>query len=255
MSYDVVHWFRRSAELPVVLLHGFTGSAASWLPVVERMSARTVVALHLPGHHPDAPVAEGWDANIAWVGETLKTAGIDRCQLVGYSLGARTALGVSVRRPDLVSDAVYISVHPGLTGDYERDQRRDADARWVRVLRQDGIEAFVDQWEALAIFGDQSEQERSAQRTIRLGHDPQLLADSLAHMGLAEMPDYRGSFRQLDITRRVVVGEQDRKFVDLAQSLTASPIRVGGAGHNPLVARPGAVANLLGPLPASRSDY
>lgn len=177
---------------------------------------------------------------------TLGAQGIERCQLVGYSLGARTAMAMTARCPALVADLVLIGVHPGLTSAVERKQRRRADARWIQILERDGLAAFVDQWQALPVFSGQSAAALATQRRIRLAHDPRQLAASLRFMGLAEMPDYRAAFRARSMSGRIVVGEHDAAFYGLGRSLVGAPIRLPGCGHNPVVERPEAVASLLG---------
>lgn len=244
-GHDVVHWFRHGASTPVVLLHGFTGAVASWQGVVDALGHDSVLGLHLPGHHPAAPVAVGWDANIDWIARVLQDAGVKRCRLVGYSLGARAGLGVVLRHPGLVEDATLIGVHPGLASDTARADRRAADARWAERLRSQGIEAFVSAWEALPIFATQSPAARAAQRPIRLSHDPAALAASLEHMGLGQMPDYRRAFAAATTPIRFAVGERDDKFSRLARQLVAGPHIIAGCGHNPVVEEPAAVAALI----------
>jgi len=245
MTNELVHWFRRGDSVPVVLLHGFTGSAASWTGVVDAMTSDHVAAIHLPGHHPAAPVAAGWGANIDWLAATLRAAGIDSCRLVGYSAGARAGLGLCVRHPALVTDALLIGVHPGLDSDAARAERRGADARWIEILRRDGMAAFVAEWEALPIFATQSAAAVAAQRPIRAGHDPAALAASLEHMGRACMPDCRTAFANLRPPMRVAAGEHDETFRALAREVVAAPIVIAGCGHNPVVEAPAAVAALI----------
>lgn len=240
----LLHWFRSGDELPHVLLHGFTGAAASWTEVASALDG-PVAALHLPGHHPEAPVADGWHANIAWVVRTLGSEGITRCRLVGYSLGARVALGVAAAAADLVAELVLIGVHPGLASETERDQRRRADAVWIERLRRDGLEAFVAAWEALPLFATQSAETRAGLRAIRLAHDPDALAASLEHMGLAEMPCYAEALATLPVPVTLIAGERDTKFRQLAAASSRDVIIVPGCGHNVVAEAPGAVADVL----------
>ena len=73
--------------------------------------------------------------------------------MVGYSLGARLALGCKLRRPDLIGRVVAVSARlVGLEGD-EREARRRSDkalAARVRALKSDADWAafFDDVWYA-----------------------------------------------------------------------------------------------------------
>ena len=58
-------------------------------------------------------------------------------------LGARIALELIRSRTDAFAEAWLIGVNPGLRSGAERDARRAQDARWIRLLERDGIEAFV----------------------------------------------------------------------------------------------------------------
>src|SRR5205085_5578932 len=83
------------------------------------------VAIALPGHG-GGPVLATWDDNLSAIAEQIRGCEV----VVGYSLGARVALGlvVSGRRPL----GVLIGVNPGIT-DTERASRREFDAAWARL--------------------------------------------------------------------------------------------------------------------------
>src|SRR4051812_15967327 len=94
------------------LLHGFAGDPASW---DEIAIAGDRVAL--PGHLGGGPLAPTWAGNLDAI-----AARLGRCDVVvGYSLGARVALGLVVAGH--VPRAVLISANPGIA-DAERAARR-----------------------------------------------------------------------------------------------------------------------------------
>lgn len=240
---------------PTVLLHGFTGSPRSWdAVVVDRgQTAADVVALELPGHAPGWLVQSGFTANVDLLAARLREQVSTPVHLVGYSLGARLALALLVRSPALVSRATLIGVHPGLCCDEERRARAAADARWARVLRQQGIEAFVDAWEGLPLFRSQrtlAPHLLARQRQLRLAHDAEQLACSLDQLGLASMPDYRQALCSATIPVQLIVGARDQKFCALARQIaadtSAAELRtIAGCGHNPLLEAPSQLAALL----------
>src|SRR6185295_14255008 len=99
-----------------VLLHGFAGDPASWDDV-----AIDADRIALPGHLGGGPLAPMWAANLEAI-----AARIGRCDVVvGYSLGARVALGLVVGGH--VPRAILISANPGIP-DHERPARRASDA-------------------------------------------------------------------------------------------------------------------------------
>lgn len=237
---------------PLVLIHGFTGCAASWDGV--RRSLDTAPALVSPiGHgEPGAPHPnlQTWEQELERLVATFPAAPV---HLAGYSLGARLALGVALAFPARVARLTLISGHSGLVTDAERAERRAADARWCDLLEGEGIEAFVDAWEAQPLFASQAAvpaELRARHRAQRLAHDPRALARSLRVTGLAEMPDYGPRLASLTPPVTVMAGELDAKFLALGRATTERApgsrfVVAPSAGHDLLLERPDLVALVL----------
>lgn len=256
---EAVQWFRRGGEgRALVFLHGFTGAPASWQPVIHALPEATAAAgLALPGHHPRVPVVPGFEANVDRMASALEAAGLGGCHLVGYSLGARTALGLALRHPRLVGRVSLVGAHPGLHSVHERRLRVDKDRGWIDLLRHRGLDAFLDAWERQPIFATQgglSADMLARQRRTRAAHDPEALARSLEHMGLGVMPDYGSRLVELSMPVAWIAGEQDEKFARLARAAAerlasagrrATLALVPGSGHNVPLERPIELAALL----------
>ena len=218
----------------LALLHGFAGDPAAWDDV--RAALPDAHAYALPGHG-GGPVAASWDANLAQVAAALRGDEL----VVGYSLGARVALGlVATGR---ITRAVLVSVNPGIP-DAERAARRASDARWAELLRTGGMAAFVAAWEAQPLFATQtrvSPTRLAARRARRLALDPEQLARSLETMGLAEMPDHRGA---LDHRVTLIAGADDPRYAAIAAAAPRHHL-VTGAGHDVPLEQPAALAAAL----------
>ena len=98
--------------LPVVLLHGIGSGAASWVRQFEALAAtRRVFAWDAPGYGVstrvahDSPVALDY-ANA--LGAWLDALAVDRCVLVGHSLGAIIAGSFAVHTPQRVAGLLLI---------------------------------------------------------------------------------------------------------------------------------------------------
>lgn len=213
-----------------VLLHGFAGDPASWDDVAidgDRIA--------LPGHRGGGPVAADWAANLAAIASR-----IGRCDVVvGYSLGARVALGLVAGGH--APRAVLISGNPGIA-DAERAARRAGDAAWAARARTQGTAAFIEAWQAQPLFASQQRapaERRAARQARRLALDAEQLARSLETMGLAEMPDYRGV---VDGRFALIAGADDAKYVALGRALAAPLELVSDSGHDPLLEQPAALA-------------
>jgi 2-succinyl-6-hydroxy-2,4-cyclohexadiene-1-carboxylate synthase len=228
-----------------LLLHGFTGSPQS---LDDLAAPPDSLAPPLGGHVGTEVVGGFWDEV-----ERLAELGRDCQGLFGYSLGGRFALGILARYPERFAHAVIVSAHPGLHTDAERATRREGDRRFVELLRERGLTAFVDAWQALPLWASQgglSEAVKVAQREQRLRHDPRGLAESLLHHGLGEMPDLRPQLARVGTPVELLVGERDPKFAALGQELAgiipgAHMTLAAGAGHYLLLERPELVSGRL----------
>jgi 2-succinyl-6-hydroxy-2,4-cyclohexadiene-1-carboxylate synthase len=240
---------------PLVLLHGFTGSEASWAEV-RRLAARDdVFAATLLGHDgsPGPASVRTFTDEVDRLARAVTDRGFSGAVVAGYSMGGRVALGLLVRHPGLFSAAALLGASPGLSDPGERASRRRQDEERARLLETEGVGTFVAAWEGLPLFATQGGVDPAAleaQRRVRLSHDPHGLARALRVLGLAAMPDYGPALGGVEVPVRVVAGEWDGKFValgwDLAHRLPAGTLHVvAGAGHNVVLENPAEIARLL----------
>jgi 2-succinyl-6-hydroxy-2,4-cyclohexadiene-1-carboxylate synthase len=225
-------------------LHGFSGSPASWDAAIERAPG-PCLALPLPGHC-GTECGDSFAANVDAIAAAITAAKERGCHLVGYSLGARLALGVLIAHPEIASTATLIGCHFGIREKKLRGKRRDRDRGWAALLREEGIETFVQRWESLPLFATQSAAIIEAQRAIRRSHQAVGLARSLETCGLAEMPSFWGRLPILDIDVELVTGALDSRFTALAREAVSHNVRfsrrtIPDVGHNVPLENPRAV--------------
>jgi len=100
---------------PVVLLHGLGATAASLLPLQWELARdHRVEAPDLPGFGDSAKPRGAYDAAffLRWLSDYLDVLGIDRCVLVGNSLGGRVAIEAGLALPDRVRALVLLCPAP-----------------------------------------------------------------------------------------------------------------------------------------------
>jgi 2-succinyl-6-hydroxy-2,4-cyclohexadiene-1-carboxylate synthase len=238
----------------VALLHGFTGSPASFGHVERRLGARSlrVEAPALLGHGADDVAVRDFEDEVERLARHLRALPAP-VHLAGYSLGGRLAIGLLCRHPSIFSGATLISAQPGLTAATARSERRTSDETWCTLLETEGLDAFVEAWEALPLFATQAtlpEDVRRAQRAERLAHSPSGLVRSLRVCGLGEMPPYWAALSAVRVPTTLVVGELDAKFAVIAEQMCeiipgSALVVVPGAGHNVVLERPDAVADVI----------
>jgi pimeloyl-ACP methyl ester carboxylesterase len=118
---------------PLVLLHGAMGTIEScFADLLPRLAAdHQVIAVELQGHGhtPDNERPLTYEAMADDIAGLLGELGIDRADLVGYSMGGGVALQVAVRHPDHVRRLVFFGgaafspggLYPEVQADFDAD--------------------------------------------------------------------------------------------------------------------------------------
>lgn len=216
-----------------VTLHGFMGGP--WhLPDVQHVALR--VPFHgVPAAHADCT---SWAEALDALESELPPGPIT---LLGYSLGARLALGLVMRCPR-VRAAALISVHAGLDAD-QQPARQAFEAGMADRLESSSLPCFVEEWERLPLFSTQSVAQRQAQRAPREGHDGAVLSGAFRVLGTSRMPNYERMLGDVHVPLLFVAGELDAKYSELAVRYASAAGRgaaciVPGVGHNTLIEAP-----------------
>lgn len=229
----------------LVLLHGFTGSIASWRGHLDALAATglRVIALDMLGHgKSDAPsdarryTMEHCRTDII---DALRALGVHENEaiLLGYSMGGRIALYAAFS--GYFRALILESASPGLATEAEREQRRRRDESLAQRIEREGVAAFVAAWERLPLFASQRtlpDATRSALHNQRLHNRAVGLANSLRGVGTGAQPALHTRLPELDLPVLLITGERDAKFcvIDrrMAWMLPRARLEiVPGAGH------------------------
>lgn len=244
----------------VAFLHGLTGSPEAWDEVARHLPSDVrVIRPALVGHDRGSidEDVRSFDQEVARIASLLEGEVVAAAHLCGYSMGARVGLALLCTHPELFASATLVGLSPGLADEAERRARIESDERWARMLETDGLRAFVDAWEAQALFATQSalpESVRAARRRLRLAHDPRGLAHALRTLGLGRMADHRPALGRIRARVDLVAGSLDAKFRALADETATLLLRAGrdatvrivpGAGHDVPLEQPRALAHSI----------
>ncbi len=236
---------------PLLLLHGFTGSAESWRALAPTFANRLrVIAVDLLGHgRSDAPHEPSRYSMESAVDDLL--ALLDQLQapqatLLGYSMGGRLALHVAMKAPERVSELILESATYGIDSAAGRAERRHSDGELAAWIEAHGVEAFARRWASNPLFATQAalpEEVRRAQERERLMHAPVGLANSLRGMGTGAQASLHAGLATLGVPTLLIAGELDPKFATIAQEMHAllpnSELALAPeAGHNVHLERP-----------------
>ena len=232
LSYEVIV---RGKGNPILLLHGFTGTA-EWIKHFPQLQSR-LVSPSLLQHGKTAACPVRRSCMSQQVNDLSRLMDLDNrpWTVIGYSLGGR--IGMTLAACDeRVHHFIGISTTPGLQSTTERKHRRQQDAQLARLLEEDGLEAFVERWEDLPLWR-QTENMKAQLRKERLAQRPDALANSLRAIGTGHMPSLWGHLKRLPRID-LIVGEYDHKFQTIARNMKSERPdiqihEISDAGHAP----------------------
>ncbi|MBU0567577.1 alpha/beta hydrolase [bacterium] len=108
----------------VILLHGWGGQAASFLPVLDFLSQTfAVYALDLPGFGRSSIPPTAWGSNdyALFIYKFLSKLEIAKADLIGHSFGGRIALSLAANFPEKVGKLILVDsagIRPKRTAKY-----------------------------------------------------------------------------------------------------------------------------------------
>lgn len=153
----------RPTSVPLVMLHGLFGDGDNLRALERRLDTRReILRLDLPGHGGQPPTTPLDPVTMAVdIAAHLSDAGIERCDLLGHSLGGKIAMLLAGRGSSstsgLVRRLIVIDIAPkaypphhrpiidalrGLPLDSLAD-RRDADERLASTIGEAPVRAFL----------------------------------------------------------------------------------------------------------------
>lgn len=215
---------------PIVFLHGFTGSIATWSRATEPLhNSYQCIFIDIIGHGETDSPDDFSRYHIETVAKDiihiLDALAIPKTHLVGYSMGGRLALAISILYSTRVTSLVLESSSPGLRTEEERAARRKSDEQLANRIEQEGIQGFIDFWEKIPLFLSQQALTKERQQEIRkqrLKNNPVGLANSLKGMGTGSQPSYWDRLNELNFPTLLLCGELDQKFCRIAEEMSLS---------------------------------
>lgn len=111
-GHEVTYRTEGDGEQVVVLIHGITGSSATWVDVMPALAEHhTVVAPDLLGHGQSAKPAGDYSlgAHASGVRDLLGALGHERATVVGHSLGGGVAMQMAYQFPERCERLVLVS--------------------------------------------------------------------------------------------------------------------------------------------------
>ncbi|QFS48188.1 2-succinyl-6-hydroxy-2,4-cyclohexadiene-1-carboxylate synthase [Nostoc sphaeroides] len=232
---------------PILFLHGFMGNIDEFDEAIKLLSDEFYyLTLDLPGHGKTQVL--GGDeyytmANTAHalinLLDELKMA---KCFLIGYSMGGRLALYLTLHFPERFHKVLLESASPGLPTEAERLERIKMDTqigrKLTRSIEKSDLKAFLSNWYNQPIFGYiKNHPEYDRMIKSRLQNNPHELDKSLRFMGTGCQPSLWQKLQENNIPLLLLVGEYDKKFISINNQMDqicefAQLKIISNAGHN-----------------------
>jgi 2-succinyl-6-hydroxy-2,4-cyclohexadiene-1-carboxylate synthase len=226
----------------IYALHGFLGESSDWLQVFKRADQDHIAC---PSYFSDEVFSHlVLDSFVLDIENHIELGSSDQNVFVGYSLGGRIGLKLLEARPDLFDHYVFISTHPGLNDETDREARVKSDQKWIDTLLDAPWESFLAQWNAQGVLKDSAGISRS-----EVAYKKDRLVTALLDYSLGNQKDYSTLICENQDRITWVVGDQDDKFLNLAQDLKQKKILLDykriSSGHRIIFDNPKELSKIM----------
>ncbi len=243
-SYQFHYSFWDKSDKPLILfLHGFMGDCHEFNDVISLLSDQFCsLTVDLPGHGKTR-VMGGEEcytmpATAQALINLLDQLEVEKCFLVGYSMGGRLALYLSLHFPQRFFKVVLESTSPGLKTQRDRWKRIKQDFQLARQLEECDFADFLVQWYNQPIF--KSLKQHTDFDTLvknRANNNPLELAKSLRNLSTGCQPSLWEKLEHNENYWLLLVGEYDAKFMNINAQMarlcqSAKLEIVSHCGHN-----------------------
>lgn len=238
-------------KIPIIFLHGFTGSATDWEFIMQNISLNYFpIAVDLPGHGETAISDELDDYSIESINDIItnliKHLNLRKVVLVGYSMGGRAALSFALENQALIKALILESTNPGIKDIAEREERYNSDLALADNIEIEGIEKFINYWMERPLFWSLKNLPKSVYQTIVLKkkmNNKAGLANALRGFSTGKMKNYWNEVSNLYIPTLLVAGLLDKKYLQISQKMgklipRSEHFVVDKAGHNVHLEKP-----------------
>jgi 2-succinyl-6-hydroxy-2,4-cyclohexadiene-1-carboxylate synthase len=228
---------------PILFLHGFIGSSDDFNHGIKLLSDKfSCLAVDLPGHGKTQVIGDEEYYTMPHTANALikllDKLNIEKCSLVGYSMGGRLAFYLMLHFPERFSQVVIESASPGLKSQEEQSLRIKQDSKLAKEIETSDFASFLLKWYNQPLFKSLKEHQNFNDLIKRrLENNPLELSKSLRQMGIGCQPSLWDKLETNKISLLLLVGEYDHKFIEInaemAKRCAVANIKIiKNCGHN-----------------------
>jgi 2-succinyl-6-hydroxy-2,4-cyclohexadiene-1-carboxylate synthase len=231
-----------NSQIPVVFLHGFMGSHASWNELISKINIPSLT-IDLPGHgkskFKQETIIYTFDDWVSDFKHILDTLNVSKIYLCGYSMGGRLAMTFATQYPNYIETLTLESTTPGIENYEGQSKRKLLDLNNAKSIREN-YSKFLTSWEQLDIFANQKSRNFDGwnkQKDLRKSQSPVQIALVLESLGTGLMSPLWNNLSQLNFPVSIITGDEDSKFNLIAQEMSkclpiSNWINIPNCGHN-----------------------
>ncbi len=239
------------SDRTVVLLHGYLENLDIWDDLTPLLPPHArVIALDLPGHgisEVRGPV-HTMDFLARVVHDALTGLGVEKCTVVGHSMGGYVALALAAAHPEILNGLVLLSSTPNADTPAKHEDRE----REIAIV-EGGKKELLSRTQPGKGFAPQN-RKKFADRIEDMAELVMLTEDegitALLH-GMAERRDMNDMLSALPVPQLFILGRHDEYITpEVADAMIARHPRahvtwLEESGHNGLVEEPRAAADAI----------
>ncbi|SON57496.1 Dihydrolipoyllysine-residue acetyltransferase component of acetoin cleaving system [Hartmannibacter diazotrophicus] len=249
-STDILPYAKRGVvdqHPPLVLLHGFGGSAAGWTNLqIALERRRRSIAFDLPGHGRALGAAKIGNAHVSMLAvmASMDALGLDRVHLVGHSMGGAVAALLALKAPERLASLTLLS-----PGGFGREINHVLLRAYGRARDLEALAPLVPQFFGPAFRLPRRMVENEARERAEPGRVETLvdICESILDGNMQKMLP-REALGDLKVPVKVIWGFADR-VLPVSQSAGLPGMvalhRFAGVGHMPHLEVPREVARLI----------
>ncbi|XP_038988053.1 protein PHYLLO, chloroplastic isoform X7 [Phoenix dactylifera] len=229
----------------VIYLHGFLGASQDWVPIMKAISpAARCISIDLPGHgesqvqwHMDKSSKQKLNISVESVADIIMKLICDITSggviLIGYSMGARIALYMTLKYNEKINGAVIISGSPGLRDEAARRIRSAQDEARAHFLLAHGLQDFLHIWYAGSLWKSLRDHPHFNEivRNRAKHSDIQALAKVLSDLSIGKQMSLWEDLKHCQKPLLFIAGDKDIKFRDISKQM-CSEIRTCSEGKD-----------------------
>lgn len=214
----------RENSKTLVLLHGFMQNLDVWTPfTLNFMSEMRVITIDLPGHGYSQGYSDihNMDFMARCVKKVLEHAGVDRCVMVGHSMGGYVALSFAEQYPYTLRGLGLLHSHALADNDAKKQERLNLcesvmDNRASFIL--DFIPSLFDNSKAAGLANEIKDLKEQSLETMT---EQNIIA---AQKGMMQRPHHLNLLKKIQVPCLFIYGKNDNRLpLDVAVTQAMIP--------------------------------